>query len=57
MQQMVENMEGIIIQMIAHRLFTLEKRGRGKSSGCGEEGHYVAQCLNASHKSCWAIAR
>ena len=27
-------------------------RGRGKCLGCGEEGHYVGQCLKASQRKC-----
>ena len=28
-------------------------RGRGKCFGCGEEGHYVAQCLKKSPRKCF----
>ena len=29
-------------------------RGRGKCFGCGEEGHYVGQCLKASPRKCFS---
>ena len=29
-------------------------RGRGKCFGCGEEGHYVGQCLKASTRKCFS---
>ena len=29
-------------------------RGRGKCFECGEEGHYVAQCLKASPRKCFS---
>ena len=29
-------------------------RGRGKCFGCGEEDHYVAQCLKASPRKCFS---
>ena len=29
-------------------------RGRGRCFGCGEEGHYVGQCLKASPRKCFS---
>ena len=30
-------------------------RGRGKCFGCGEEGHYVGQCLKVSPRKCFFL--
>ena len=32
-------------------------RGRGQCFGCGEEGHYVAQCLKASPRKCFLAGK
>ena len=29
-------------------------RGKGRCFGCGEEGHYVGQCLKASPRKCFS---